>query len=176
MTLRKGLNLNEIANFLQEHPEIKTYGGALHCSDLDFVEGIQLNGRDFEESEEQKQTAPSPQTLTNILSSPKKTKSFGKPWESLATMSPIPRYLERAEAVVRFRLITEHDFLGIYFHTGLTWLLTRPVCSAAMPEWMAITCSNALDSMNTRLMTSSVGTLRLGVKWSRIMVKRCINK
>ncbi|GFV15859.1 reverse transcriptase [Trichonephila clavipes] len=30
-----------------------------------------------------------------------KTNSFGKPWKTLATVSPIPRHLERAEAVVR---------------------------------------------------------------------------
>ncbi|GFU85767.1 hypothetical protein TNCV_1791231 [Trichonephila clavipes] len=50
---------------------------------------------------------------------------------------------------------------------GLAWLLTRSANSATMPEWMATTCSNALDSLKTRLMTSSVGTGRLGVKWSR---------
>ncbi|GFT84986.1 uncharacterized protein TNCV_2507821 [Trichonephila clavipes] len=41
-----------------------------------------------------------------------KTKSFGKPWETLATVGPIPRHLERAEVVARFRLTTGHDFLG----------------------------------------------------------------
>ncbi|GFW33035.1 reverse transcriptase [Trichonephila clavipes] len=40
-----------------------------------------------------------------------KTKSFGKPWETLATVGPIPRHLERAEAVARFRLITRHDIM-----------------------------------------------------------------
>ncbi|GFV64626.1 hypothetical protein TNCV_850751 [Trichonephila clavipes] len=54
-----------------------------------------------------------------------------------------------------------------YTFTGLAWLLTRPDHSAAMPEWMATTCSNAMDSLNTRLMTSTVGTGSLGVKWSR---------
>ncbi|GFY28897.1 hypothetical protein TNCV_4720281 [Trichonephila clavipes] len=34
----------------------------------------------------------------------------------LATVSPIPRHLERAEADARFRLTTGHDFLGVYFH------------------------------------------------------------
>ncbi|GFU47097.1 hypothetical protein TNCV_2616661 [Trichonephila clavipes] len=47
------------------------------------------------------------------------------------------------------------------------WLLTRPARSAAMPNGMATTCSNALDSMNALLTTSSVGTERLGAKWSR---------
>ncbi|GFT52158.1 hypothetical protein TNCV_4493801 [Trichonephila clavipes] len=45
------------------------------------------------------------------------------------------------------------------------------VHSTAMPEWMATTCSNGLDSLNTRLRTSSVGTERLGVKWSRNQVR-----
>ncbi|GFW23547.1 hypothetical protein TNCV_3806441 [Trichonephila clavipes] len=45
-----------------------------------------------------------------------KTKSFGKPWETLATLDPIPRHLEKAEAVARFCLTTGHDFLGVYLH------------------------------------------------------------
>ncbi|GFY24288.1 hypothetical protein TNCV_1013371 [Trichonephila clavipes] len=95
-----------------------------------------------------------------------KTKSFGKPWKILVTVGPIPRHLERAEAVARFRLTTGHDFLE-YTSTGLAWLLTRPAHSAALPEWMTTTCSKALGSLNTRLMTSSVDTGKLGVKWSR---------
>ncbi|GFW49950.1 hypothetical protein TNCV_2315321 [Trichonephila clavipes] len=92
-------------------------------------------------------------------------KSFGKPWETLAAVSPILRHMERAEAVTRFRLTTGHNFLGVYVH----WLgvaANRPAHSAAMPEWMETTCSNALDSMNTRLTASSVGKERLGVRWS----------
>ncbi|GFT84701.1 uncharacterized protein TNCV_2767151 [Trichonephila clavipes] len=54
-----------------------------------------------------------------------------------------------------------------YTSTGLAWLLTRPAHSAAMPEWMETTYSNALDSMNTRLMTPSIGIGRLSIKWSR---------
>ncbi|GFT80007.1 hypothetical protein TNCV_1244581 [Trichonephila clavipes] len=53
-----------------------------------------------------------------------------------------------------------------YTSTGLAFLLTSPAHSAAMLEWMATTYSNALDSPNTRLMTSPVGTGRLSVKWS----------
>ncbi|GFS72910.1 hypothetical protein TNCV_2946701 [Trichonephila clavipes] len=34
-----------------------------------------------------------------------------------------------------------------YTSTGLSWLLTRPAHFATMPEWMATTCSNALDSL-----------------------------
>ncbi|GFS90298.1 reverse transcriptase [Trichonephila clavipes] len=45
-----------------------------------------------------------------------KTKSYGKPWETLATIRPIPRHLERAGAVVRFPQTTGHEFLVVYFH------------------------------------------------------------
>ncbi|GFV15734.1 reverse transcriptase [Trichonephila clavipes] len=45
-----------------------------------------------------------------------KTKSLGKPWEILATVSSIQRHLERAKAVTRFRLTSGHDFLGVYLH------------------------------------------------------------
>ncbi|GFU62968.1 uncharacterized protein TNCV_28861 [Trichonephila clavipes] len=41
-----------------------------------------------------------------------KTKSFGKPWETLATVDPIPMYLERAEAVARFRLTAGNESYG----------------------------------------------------------------
>ncbi|GFU15776.1 uncharacterized protein TNCV_2367451 [Trichonephila clavipes] len=95
-----------------------------------------------------------------------KTKSSGKPWKTLTTVGPIPRHLERAEAVARLHLTTGHDFLGVYLHwLGVAANETCP--SAAMPEWMAIICSNVLDWTNTRLMTASVDTGRLGVKWSR---------
>ncbi|GFX97363.1 reverse transcriptase [Trichonephila clavipes] len=43
-------------------------------------------------------------------------KSFGKPWEIMATVIPILGHLERAEAVARFRLTTGHDFLEVYLH------------------------------------------------------------
>ncbi|GFT68955.1 reverse transcriptase [Trichonephila clavipes] len=45
-----------------------------------------------------------------------KMKSFGKPWETLTNVGPIPRHLERAEAVARFHLTTGQDFLGVYLH------------------------------------------------------------
>ncbi|GFT51926.1 reverse transcriptase [Trichonephila clavipes] len=45
-----------------------------------------------------------------------KTKSLGKPWETLATVSSIPRHLERDGAVARFCLTTRHDFLGVYLY------------------------------------------------------------
>ncbi|GFS74999.1 hypothetical protein TNCV_1396571 [Trichonephila clavipes] len=73
-----------------------------------------------------------------------RTKSHGK---TLTPMGPIPRHLERAEAVTRFHL--------------------RPARSETIPEWRATICSNALESRNTRLTATSVGIERLGVKWSR---------
>ncbi|KMQ82368.1 reverse transcriptase [Lasius niger] len=42
--------------------------------------------------------------------------SIGKQWETLAAVGPIPRHIERAEAVARFRLTTGHDFLGVHLH------------------------------------------------------------
>ncbi|GFV08884.1 hypothetical protein TNCV_3821271 [Trichonephila clavipes] len=96
--------------------------------------------------------------------------SFGKPWEALATVGPIPRHLERAEAISHFRMT-----FWEYTSTGLAGLLTRPAHSSAMSEWMATTCSNALDSLNIRQMTSLVGTGRLGVKRSRSQA-RALNK
>ncbi|GFX21132.1 transposable element Tcb1 transposase [Trichonephila clavipes] len=61
-----------------------------------------------------------------------KRKSFGKPWETLTTLGPIPRHLEGAEAVARFLLTTRQDFLGVYLH----WLRvaankTCPLCGHA---------------------------------------------
>ncbi|GFV15124.1 reverse transcriptase [Trichonephila clavipes] len=44
------------------------------------------------------------------------TKNLGKPWDTLANVGPIPKYLEKFEAVARFRLTTGHDFLGVYLH------------------------------------------------------------
>ncbi|GFW53869.1 reverse transcriptase [Trichonephila clavipes] len=41
-----------------------------------------------------------------------KTKSFEKQWETLATVDPIPRHMERTEAVSCFCLTTGHDFFG----------------------------------------------------------------
>ncbi|GFV16898.1 reverse transcriptase [Trichonephila clavipes] len=46
-----------------------------------------------------------------------KTMSFRKPWETLATVGPIPRHLERAEAIGHFRLTTGHYFWEyVYLH------------------------------------------------------------
>ncbi|GFX84888.1 reverse transcriptase [Trichonephila clavipes] len=51
-----------------------------------------------------------------ILGSPAMKKLTKKP--SREWMGPIPRQLERAEAVAHFPLTTGHDFLGVY----LNWL------------------------------------------------------
>ncbi|GFW77844.1 integrase catalytic domain-containing protein [Trichonephila clavipes] len=45
-----------------------------------------------------------------------KTKSLGKPCETLVTVGPNPRYPERVETIARFCLTTGHDCLGVYFH------------------------------------------------------------
>ncbi|GFY30877.1 reverse transcriptase [Trichonephila clavipes] len=45
-----------------------------------------------------------------------KPRSLGKPWEFLATVDTIPKHLERAEDVVRYRLTTGHDFSGVHLH------------------------------------------------------------
>ncbi|GFU68140.1 hypothetical protein TNCV_248041 [Trichonephila clavipes] len=91
-----------------------------------------------------------------------KTKSFGKSWDTLATIGSIPRYLERAEAVVRFCQTSGHDFLEVYFH----WfgVAANEVCPLSGNARMN---GDHMNSMNTLSMTSSVGTVRLGIKWSR---------
>ncbi|GFU04835.1 hypothetical protein TNCV_1289831 [Trichonephila clavipes] len=79
----------------------------------------------------------------------------------MATVGPISRHLERAEAVVRFRLITTHGILGVYLH----WL--GMAANEACPLFGHDRMDDALDSINTRLTASSVGSGRLGVKCSR---------
>ncbi|GFX21837.1 reverse transcriptase [Trichonephila clavipes] len=62
----------------------------------------------------------------------KETKSLGKPWKTLASVGPIPRHLERAEAVARFRLTTGHHLLGVYLHwLGLAAVEACPLCGYA---------------------------------------------
>ncbi|GFT47085.1 reverse transcriptase [Trichonephila clavipes] len=60
---------------------------------------------------------------------------YGKPWETLATVGPIPWHLERAEAVARFRLATGHDFLGVYLHwLGVAANAVCPLCGHARKD------------------------------------------
>ncbi|GFV96861.1 uncharacterized protein TNCV_4350741 [Trichonephila clavipes] len=64
-----------------------------------------------------------------------KTKSFGMPWGTLATVGPIQMYLERAEAAARFRVATGHDFLGVYLHWfGVAANEACPICNHAIMD------------------------------------------
>ncbi|GFW34752.1 reverse transcriptase [Trichonephila clavipes] len=72
-----------------------------------------------------------------------KTKSFGKPWETLPTVGPILRHLERTEAVAYFRLTIGHDFLEVYLHWGLAWLL--PLCGHVRMDGDSLTQNTGLD-------------------------------
>ncbi|GFU39540.1 reverse transcriptase [Trichonephila clavipes] len=52
--------------------------------------------------------------------------------ETLATVGPIPRHLERAETVAHFSLTTGHDFLGVYLHwLGVAANEACPTCGHA---------------------------------------------
>ncbi|GFW55212.1 reverse transcriptase [Trichonephila clavipes] len=84
--------------------------------------------------------------LTTYIDVTQKIKSFGKSGETCHCGSSLEALGERADTVARFN--TGHDILGVY-PTCLAWLLTRPDRSAAIPEWMATTCLDALDSMDT---------------------------
>ncbi|GFW01508.1 reverse transcriptase [Trichonephila clavipes] len=66
---------------------------------------------------------------------PKNEEFWKTKGEALATVDPMPRHLDRAEAFVRFRLHTGHDFLGVYLH----WLDVAaneacPICDYARME------------------------------------------
>ncbi|GFT88929.1 uncharacterized protein TNCV_907161 [Trichonephila clavipes] len=56
-----------------------------------------------------------------------KIKSLGKPWKTLVTAGPIPRHLERVEAVAHFRLTTGHDFWVVYLVTNIISTLVDDV-------------------------------------------------
>ncbi|GFT06057.1 uncharacterized protein TNCV_1594871 [Trichonephila clavipes] len=57
------------------------------------------------------------------------TKSLGKPWYTLTTVSSIPRHLLRVEAVAHFRLTIEHDFWEVYPHwLGVATVFDFPLC------------------------------------------------
>ncbi|GFW15180.1 reverse transcriptase [Trichonephila clavipes] len=90
-----------------------------------------------------------------------KTRSFGKPWETLATVGPIPRLLERAEAVTRFHLTNGYDFLGIYLHwLGVAANEACPICGHARMHGDHLLQCTGLDEYPPT--TSSVGTGRFG--------------
>ncbi|GFX72973.1 hypothetical protein TNCV_2814131 [Trichonephila clavipes] len=70
------------------------------------------------------------------------------------------------------KLVGNPKHCGFYFEThekrrGLCPFSpnhrTRPAWSAGTPGWMSTTCSNAIDSLNTRLVTS-IGTASQMVK------------
>ncbi|GFU59303.1 reverse transcriptase [Trichonephila clavipes] len=54
--------------------------------------------------------------IDNCTAVTQKYKSLGKSWETLGTVGPIPRHLERAETVARFHLNTRHEVLGVHLH------------------------------------------------------------
>ncbi|GFT32410.1 reverse transcriptase [Trichonephila clavipes] len=76
-----------------------------------------------------------------------KKEEFCKPWKTLATVGQIPRYLERAEAIARFRLSTEHDFLGVYLHwLGVASNEAYPLCGhARMDDNHLIQCTGRVE-------------------------------
>ncbi|GFV36675.1 reverse transcriptase [Trichonephila clavipes] len=79
-----------------------------------------------------------------------KTKILGKLWETLTTVGPIPRNLERAEAVAHFRLTTGHDFLEVYIHwLGHAANEDGPVCSHARMDGNHLLQCTGLDEYPT---------------------------
>lgn len=74
----------------------------------------------------------------------------GKKWETLATVGPIPRHLERAEAVARFRLATGHDYLGVHLHRiGLAESESCPLCGQARMDGDHLLDCSHLDNYAT---------------------------
>ncbi|GFY18691.1 uncharacterized protein TNCV_2399151 [Trichonephila clavipes] len=91
-------------------------------------------------------------------------KSLGKPRETLASVGTIPRHLERVEAVARFRLTTENDFLGVFRHwLGQAADEVFPLCGHTRKDGNHLLQCTELDDYPT----SSIGTGWLGVKCSR---------
>ncbi|GFT79934.1 reverse transcriptase [Trichonephila clavipes] len=59
-------------------------------------------------------------------------RNLGKPWETLPTVGPIPRYLKRADSVACLCLTTGQDFLGVHLHwIGLAADEACPLCGHA---------------------------------------------
>ncbi|GFT67476.1 reverse transcriptase [Trichonephila clavipes] len=76
---------------------------------------------------------------------------------------PISRYLERAEAVVRFPVTTRHDFLGVYLHwLGVAAIEDCPLCGQARMDGDHLLKCAGLDEYPT----DNIVSQRLGVKWS----------
>ncbi|GFU41964.1 hydroxysteroid dehydrogenase-like protein 1 [Trichonephila clavipes] len=51
------------------------------------------------------------------------TESYGKPWETIATGGPIPRHLEKAEAIARFRITSALSKLDIVQNKALRFII-----------------------------------------------------
>ncbi|GFW89867.1 reverse transcriptase [Trichonephila clavipes] len=70
--------------------------------------------------------------------------------ETLATLGPVARRLERAEAVARFRLTTGHKFLEVYLHwLGLTTGEVCPLCGHARMDGNHLLQCTGLDEYPT---------------------------
>ncbi|GFU86139.1 reverse transcriptase [Trichonephila clavipes] len=71
---------------------------------------------------------------------------YQESWIARGHPDPIPRHLERAEAVARFRLTTEHDFLEVYLHwLGLTADEACPLCGHAKKDTVYLLHCTDLD-------------------------------
>ncbi|GFV00130.1 reverse transcriptase [Trichonephila clavipes] len=79
-----------------------------------------------------------------------KTKSLGKSWETLASLGPIPRHLERPESVTRFHITAGHHFLGVYLHwLGLAADETCLLCGYARNDSYHLLQCTGLDEYLT---------------------------
>ncbi|GFS85927.1 reverse transcriptase [Trichonephila clavipes] len=76
------------------------------------------------------------------------TKSLGKPWRTLATVGPISRYLERAEAVTRFHITTGQNFLE---NTSIDLAVDEacPLCGYARMDGDHLSQCTGLDEYPT---------------------------
>ncbi|GFX67640.1 reverse transcriptase [Trichonephila clavipes] len=77
-------------------------------------------------------------------------KSFGMSWETLATVGPIQRNVERAEAVAPFCLTTGHGILGVYVHwLGVAANDACPLCGHARMDGDHLLQCTVLDEYAT---------------------------
>ncbi|GFX64329.1 reverse transcriptase [Trichonephila clavipes] len=76
-------------------------------------------------------------------------KSLGKSWETMDTVGPIPRHMERAKAV-HFHLTTGRNFLGVYFPwLGLAADKACPLCGHATMDSDHLLQCTRLDEYQT---------------------------
>jgi len=84
-------------------------------------------------------------SINNATRRTLKIMSMGKKWENPATRGPIPRDLERAEAVAHFRLTTGHDYLQAYLHQiGLAGDDICPLCNLGRMDGDHLSVCSAL--------------------------------